>query len=129
MDKICDEENGESEPDEKDPPAERRAGSDRWRSIRDAVEAALSDIILLGTDEHVRLAERAVRELVAGHPVHTDELVVSLRNFIREALDIGPIPSDLAIPMQGPTRPPSSGGHGKARADVRGRGRVRVAAG
>jgi hypothetical protein len=77
------------------------------------VEAALSDIILLGTERQVRLAERAARELVAGHPVHTHELVVSLRDFIREALDIGPIPADLSIPMQGPTRPSGSGGRGK----------------
>src|SRR5690606_37117974 len=75
--------------------------------------AALSDIILLGTERQVRLAERAARELVAGHPVHTHELVVSLRDFIREALDIGPIPADLSIPMQGPTRPSGSGGRGK----------------
>ena len=74
------------------------------------MEAALSDIILLGTEEHVRLAERAVRELVAGHPVHTHELVVSLRVFVREALDLDPIPADLTIPMQGPTRPSGSGG-------------------
>jgi len=66
---------------------------------------ALSDIILLGTEDQVRLAERAARELVAGRTVHTHELVVSLRNFIREALDLDPIPSDLAIPMQGPARP------------------------
>ena len=89
------------------------AGSDRQRRIRDAVEAALSDIILLGTEEHVRLAERAARELVAGRPVHVHELVVSLRAFIREALDLDPIPPDLAIPMQGPARPSNSGGRGK----------------
>lgn len=93
--------------------AERGEGSDRRRRIRDAVEAALSDIILLGTEEQVRLAERAVRELVAGRPVSTHEIVVSLRDFIRDALDIGPIPSNLAIPMQGPVRPSSSGGRGK----------------
>lgn len=86
------------------------ARSDRTRRIRDAVEAALADIILLGTEEHVRLADRAVRELVAGHPVHTHELVVSLRAFVRDALDLDPIPPDLTIAMQGPTRPASSGG-------------------
>ena len=91
------------------------AGSDRRRRIRDAVEAALSDIILLGTEEHVRLAERAARELVAGHPVHTHELVVSLRDFIRRALDLDPIPADLQIPMQGPTRPSSGGSGGRGR--------------
>jgi hypothetical protein len=69
-----------------DPTADSAGGSDRARRIRDSVEAALSDIILLGTEEHVRLAERAARELTAGRPVHTHELVVSLRNFIREAL-------------------------------------------
>ena len=90
--------------------AEHASRSDRTRRIRDAVEAALSDIILLGTEEHVRLADRAVRELVAGHPVHTHELVVSLRAFVRDALDLDPIPADLTIAMQGPTRPPSSGG-------------------
>ncbi|WP_242184802.1 hypothetical protein [Sphingomonas sp. CARO-RG-8B-R24-01] len=90
--------------------AEGAARSDRTRRIRDAVEVALSDIILLGTEEHVRLADRAVRELVAGHPVHTHELVVSLRAFVRDSLDLDPIPADLTIAMQGPTRPASSGG-------------------
>jgi uncharacterized membrane protein YgcG len=96
--------------------AEGAARSDRTRRIGDAVEAALSDIILLDTEEHVRLADRAVRELVAGHPVHTHELVVSLRSFVRDALDLDPIPADLTIAMQGPTRPTSSGG-GRADSD------------
>ena len=96
------------QPDDED--AGSLTGFDRPRRIRDAVEAALSDIILLGTEEQVRLAERAVTELVAGRPVHTHELVVSLRGFIREALDLAPIPPDLAIPMQGPARPSGSGG-------------------
>jgi uncharacterized membrane protein YgcG len=87
--------------------------SDRRRRIRDAVEAALSDILLLGTEEQVRLAERAIRELVAGRPVHVQELVVSLRDFIRSALGLAPIPADLAIPMQGPTRPSGSRSSGK----------------
>lgn len=87
--------------------------SERARRIRDAVEAALSDIILLGTEQHVRLAERAARELVAGRRVETHELVASLRDFIREALDLDPIPPDLVIPMQGPTRPSGAGGRGR----------------
>ena len=70
-------------------------GSDRARRVRDAVEAALSDIILLGTEEQVRLAARAAHELAAGRLVHTQELVVSLRAFIREALDLDPIPAGL----------------------------------
>jgi uncharacterized membrane protein YgcG len=91
------------------------SGSDRARRIRDAVEAALSDIILLGTEEQVRLAEKAARELIAKRPVHTHDLVVSLRTFIRKALDLDPIPSDLAIPMQGPTRTAgAAGGKGKS---------------
>jgi hypothetical protein len=93
------------------------ARSDRTRRIRDAVEAALSDIILLGTEEHVRLAEQAARELVAGRPVHTQDLVVSLRGFIREALDLDPIPTDLAIPAQGPARPSGSGARDKGDRD------------
>ena len=92
---------------------ERVAGSDRTRRIRDAVEAALSDIILLGTQEHVRLAVRAADELVAGRPVHTHELVVALRGFIREALDLDAIPAEVTIPRQGPTRPSGSGGRDK----------------
>jgi hypothetical protein len=91
-------------------------GSDRSRRIRDAVEAALSDILLLGTDEHVRLAKSAARELVDGRHVHTHELVVALRDYVRRALQLEPIPTDVAasIPVQGPTRP-AGGGGGKGR--------------
>ena len=88
-------------------------GSDRARRIRDAVEAALSDIILLGTEEQVCLAAQAAQELSAGKLVHTHELVVSLRTFIRAALDLGPVPSDVVIPTQGPTRPAAAGGRDK----------------
>ena len=90
------------------------SGSDRARRIRDAVEAALSDIILLGTEEHVRLAERAVGELVAGRRVETQALVVSLRAFIRDALDLDPIPADVRLPPQGPARPSASGGRDRS---------------
>ena len=96
----------------RDSPPEKQ-GSERTRRIRDATEAALSDIILLGTEEHVRLAERAARELVAGRPVHTHELVVALRDFIRKALDLDPIPHGLAIPMQGPARPSAASARSK----------------
>jgi heme exporter protein D len=78
--------------------------NNRARRIRDAVEAALSDIILLGTEEQVRLAAHAASQLVSGRNVETAELVVSLRNFIREALHLAPIPTGLSIPRQGPTR-------------------------
>jgi len=81
------------------------SSTDRSRRMRDAVEAALSDVILLGTEEQVRLAEQAARELVAGHAISTGALVVSLRHFIRDALDLAPIPADLIVPPQGPTRP------------------------
>ncbi|MDP3781760.1 MAG: hypothetical protein Q8Q79_02465 [Sphingopyxis sp.] len=86
--------------------------SDRPRRIRDAVEAALSDIILLGTEDHVRLASRAARELADGRPVHVHDLVITLRDFIRQALDLDPVPDDVVIPLQGPTRPSSGGGKG-----------------
>ena len=84
--------------------AEDTAGSDRARRIRDAVEAALSDIILLGTQEQLRLASRAATDMAAGRPIHTAELVVSLRDFIRKALDLEPVPPDVSIPSQGPAR-------------------------
>jgi hypothetical protein len=83
--------------------------SDRSRRIRDAVEAALSDVLLLGNEHHVRLAERAARDLAAGRTIRTHELVVSLRDFIREALDLAPLPADLAIPPQGPARSVNAG--------------------
>ena len=86
--------------------------SDRPRRIRDAVEAALSDIILLGTEDQVRLAARAARELAEGRPVHVHDLVIALRDFIRAALDLDPVPADAVIPLQGPTRPASGGGKG-----------------
>jgi len=103
--------------------ADERAGSDRGRRIRDAVEAALSDIILLGTEEQVRLAARAANELAAGRPTHVHELVVSLRAFIREALVLDPVPADVEIPVQGPARPSSSPGRGKGEGGGRDGGR------
>lgn len=94
--------------------------SERPRRIRDAVEAALADIILLGTEEHVRLAGQAATDMAAGRPIHTAELVISLRAFIRQALDLAPVPADVAIPRQGPTRQQGNGGKGKD--DKAGRG-------
>jgi hypothetical protein len=91
-----------------DDAAAAHARSDRARRIRDAVESALSDIILLGTEDQVRLAEQAARDLVAGRPVRTHALVVSLRDFIRKALDLTPVPRGLDIPPQGPARPSGS---------------------
>ncbi|HEY9131234.1 MAG TPA: hypothetical protein VIM98_05715 [Dyella sp.] len=100
-------------------------GSDRPRRIRDAVEAALSDVILLGTEEQVALAAKAADELAHGRPVHTAELVISLRTFIRRVLDLEPVPMHLSIPMQGPARPPGgrAGGKGDGNKEGAGRGR------
>lgn len=90
-------------------------GSERRRRIRDAVEAALSDVILLGTQEQVRLAVQAANEMVAGRTVHVAPLVASLRGFIRDALDLEEIPADLSIPAQGPLRSAGAGGAGARR--------------
>lgn len=81
-----------------------RPGTERRRRTRDAVEAALSDVILLGTEQQVRLAVQAANDMVAGRPVETAALVISLRAFIREVLDLETIPTDLSIPKQGPVR-------------------------
>ena len=79
------------------------SASERRRRIRDAVEAALSDVVLLGTEEQVRLAAQAANDMVAGRYVEVAPLVISLRDFIRQALDLTPAPADL-IPNQGPLR-------------------------
>jgi heme exporter protein D len=91
------------------------SSSDRSRRIRDAVEAALSDVILLGTEEQVLLAADAARDLAEGRPTHTALLVVSLRDFIRQVLDLDPVPSHLTIPQQGPARPAARGGSGNGK--------------
>jgi hypothetical protein len=96
------------------------AGSERARRVRDAVEAALSDIILLGTQEQVRLAVEAANEMVAGRLVHTSELVVALRNYIRDALDLDAIPKDTPIPVQGPARQQTGSGGKNGRDEKRG---------
>lgn len=110
------------EPGDAEDATHTEQGSDRPRRIRDAVEAALSDIILLGTEEQVRLAARASSQMVAGDRVHLDELVVSLRNFIRQALDLAPVPGDVVIPPQGPLRPSGSGSGGRGSGGNRGGG-------
>ncbi|WP_442481612.1 hypothetical protein [Aeoliella sp. SH292] len=95
--------------------------SERSRRIRDAVEAALSDVILLGTEEQVRLAAQAASDMAAGRPTYTAELVVSLRNFIRQVLALEPVPTEVVIPKQGPVRPSSASG--KAKGDDAGEGK------
>lgn len=97
--------------------------SERRRRMRDAVEAALSDVVLLGTDEQVRLAAHAAGEMVAGRNVETTALVVSLRSFIRDVLDLDPIPAGLVIPSQGPARSAGSGTARNARTESGGGGR------
>jgi len=87
-------------------------GSERRRRLRDAVEAALSDVMLLGTAEQVRLAAQAASDLVGGRNVETAALVVSLRDFIREVLDLDPVPADISIPKQGPLRPAAGSARG-----------------
>lgn len=100
-------------------PAEVDPGTgERARRIRDAVEGALSDILLLGTEEQVRLAAAAAHALAEGRPIHTAELVVSLRSFIRKVLDLAPVPHGLSLPPQGPTRP-AAGAKGGGRDDGR----------
>ena len=110
------------------------SGSERSRRIRDAVEAALSDVVLLGTAEQVRLAAQAASDMVAGRKIETDRLVRSLRDFIREVLDLETVPLDLEIPGQGPSRSSAAGGRGNAastggRAGGGGQGGAGVAAG
>lgn len=86
--------------------------SERTRRTRDAVEAALSDVILLGTAEQVELAAKAAQDMVVGRRIETAALVVSLRDFIREVLDLDPIPAHVSVPPQGPLRPAGGGSRG-----------------
>ena len=99
----------------------RQPGAERGRRIRDAVEASLSDIILLGTEEQVRLASARRARLVARHPIHTHELVVSLRLHPQGARP-RPHPRRSRHSDAGPTRPASSGG-GRGRGGEGGEGR------
>lgn len=97
--------------------------AERRRRTRDAVESALSDIILLGTETQVRLAARAARDMVAGQRVDLAELVVALREHIRHTLDLEPVPAGLDIPPQGPVRTAGGSGRGAgARGEGGGRG-------
>ena len=98
------------EPDEDDDSPVTGGSSERQRRTRDVVEAALSDIILLGTEEQVRMAAQAAQDMVAGRPVQTAALVTSLRQFIRDALYLESIPADVVIPNQGPLRPNTGAG-------------------
>ncbi len=94
------------------PPMPPETVAERARRIRDAVEGALADILLLGTEDQVRLAATAAQDMAEGRQIHTAELVRSLRDYIRRALDLENIPADITIPAQGPTRPQTSGGKG-----------------
>jgi hypothetical protein len=133
LDEIPDVESNLPADDERGAPGRERPGAERRRRIRDAVEAALSDVILLGTEEQVRLAARAAKEMAAGRAVETAALVVSLRNFIRDVLDLDAVPAEVEVPKQGPTRPAGGGARGQDRgregARASGGGRAGAAAG
>lgn len=98
------------------------SASERRRRIRDAVETALSDIVLLGTEEQVRLAAQAANDMVAGKNIETAALVVSLRNFIRQSLDLTPIPAGITIPNQGPIRVITGSNNSKRSGEPSGKG-------
>jgi hypothetical protein len=102
--------------------APERGSSERRRRIRDAVEAALSDVMLLGTAEQVRMAAQAANDMAAGRSIETAALVRSLRDFIREVLDLEAVPGDVSIPRQGPVRSPAAAGRGNAAKNAGGRG-------
>ena len=72
----------------------------------------MSDVILLGTDEQVRLAAQAAADMVACRRVETAALVVSLRSFVREVLELDPFPAGRLIPDQGPLRAGGASGRG-----------------
>ncbi len=67
------------------------------------------------------LAAAAMRDMAAGRPVLVHDLVISLRNHIREVLDLQPIPAGVVIPNQGPARPSGSGGGRERGGDQAGR--------
>jgi len=46
-------------------------------------------------------------------------LAISLRDFIREALDLTPVPADTTVPNQGPLRVSAGGGTAERRITVR----------
>ena len=70
---------------------------------------------------------RAATALVEGRTVETADLVVSLRAFIREVLDLDPMPVELAIPKQGPLRPTAGASRGAGRGEAGdGRGGARA---
>ncbi len=102
------------------------SGNERARRIRDAVEGALSDVLLLGNDDHVRLATDVANELIAGRRVETAALVESLRDFIRSVLDLESVAETISPLKQGPSRlaggSAGKGKHGTARNDARGGG-------
>ena len=69
---------------------------------------------------HLRALRKMSENMVVGNKVHLSELIVSLRTFIRNALDLEPISPELHIPDQGPLRPTVSSG--KAGGGGRGEG-------
>ena len=98
--------------------ARRALAKCRLVVVSDIVEAtdtaALADILLLGDEALCRLAGQAATDMAAGRPIHTADLVIALRDVIRDALDLAPMPADVRIPLQGPTRTQGGGaGRGK----------------
>jgi hypothetical protein len=57
-----------------------RPGSDRSRRIRDAVEASLSDVILLGTEEQVRLAAAVAEPALAEDSAMMRRVSITIRH-------------------------------------------------
>jgi type II secretory pathway pseudopilin PulG len=98
------------------------ASTERQRRMRDAVEAALSDVILLGTEEQVELAARAARMKWRRDTTSCAVSMLRPATMSCAALDLEAIPASVAIPNQGPLRPAGgAGGAAGKRAGVAGR--------
>ena len=80
------------------------------------MEESLSDIVLFGSVEQVRMAAQCAMALKRNEAVDYQPLADSLRSDLRTQLGLGPIPDDIELPDSGPSRSAKNGrGEGEGR--------------
>ena len=79
---------------------ERASNRPLTPEVAQGLEAAVGDVMLLGTPEQVQLAVDFARRFAAEHAADTQQLLLALRASLRGELLLGELPSSAFVSLR-----------------------------